>query len=314
MHPVLFEIPTPWGSQYIYSYGVMLGLSFVMGWQFVMHFGIKHEGIERKVLESCFLVTAVSAIVGGRLLYVLTNAEAFAEQPLLQLFNLRAGGMVAYGGFLGGAVGAAVFLRMKKLPFLAFADSAAPALAAGLACTRVGCYLYGCDFGTRLSEQTPGWLKDLGTFPRWDEFGDRLRGAPAWSYHVDLYGLSREATHSYPVHPTQLYEVTAGLLLLAIVLLIFRRRRFRGQVILSLAMAYGLYRFFFEYVRDDPQRGEAFGFSTSQLISLALVPVAAVAYSVKRKKPLPTVEERAVAAEPAIVERTPVRAPRKKKR
>ncbi len=314
MHPVLFEIPTPWGSQYIYSYGVMLGLSFVMGWQFVMHFGVKHEGIERKVLETCFLVTAVSAIVGGRLLYVLTNPEAFEGQPALQLVNLRAGGMVAYGGFLGGAVGAAVYLRIRKVPFLAFADSAAPALAAGLACTRVGCYLYGCDFGGRLSADAPGWLKDLGTFPRWDQFGDRLRGAPAWSYHVDLYGLSREATYSYPVHPTQLYEVTAGLLLLAMVLLIFRRRRFRGQVILSLAMAYGVYRFFFEYVRDDPQRGEAFGFSTSQLISLTLVPVAAVAYSVMRKNPLPPIDQRSTPAEPAIADRKSARTTRKKKR
>ena len=287
MHPVLFEIPTPWGGQYIYSYGVMLALSFVMGWQLVMYFGTKHEGIERKVLETCFLVTAASAIAGGRLLYVLTNLEAFEEQPFLQLFNLRAGGMVAYGGFLGGAVGAASYLRIRKVPFLAFADSAAPALAAGLACTRIGCYLYGCDFGARLPAEAPGWLKDLGTFPRWDQFGGQLYGSPAWSYHVEMYGLSREAAYSFPVHPTQLYEVATGLLLLTMVLLIFRRRSFRGQVILTLAMAYGVYRFFFEYVRDDPQRGEAFGFSTSQLISLVLVPVAATAYSVMRKKPLP---------------------------
>jgi phosphatidylglycerol:prolipoprotein diacylglycerol transferase len=309
VHPVLFEIPTPWGSQYIYSYGVMLGLSFVMGWQFVMHFGVKHENIERKVLETCFLVTALSAIAGGRLLYVMTNLEAFEEQPFLQIFNLRAGGMVAYGGFLGGAVGAAVYLRLKRVPFLGFADSAAPALAAGLACTRVGCFLYGCDFGRRLPDGAPGWLQDLGTFPRWDQFGDRLHGAPAWSYHVDMYDLSREAAHSYPVHPTQLYEVVAGLLLLAMVLFIFGRRRFRGQVILSLAMAYGVYRFLLEYVRDDPQRGEAFGFSTSQLISLGLVPVAAVAYSVMRKTPLPSAGE----APPQPTEGRPAR-PGKRKR
>jgi len=116
VHPVLFEIPIS-GGVYIFSYGVMLGLSFVMGWQFVMHFGVKHENVERKILETCFIVTAVSAIVGGRLLYVLTNLEAFEEQPFYQLFNLRAGGMVAYGGFLGGAVGAAVYLRLfEALP------------------------------------------------------------------------------------------------------------------------------------------------------------------------------------------------------
>ena len=71
----------------------------------------------------------------------------------------------------------------------------------------------------------------------------------------------------------------------------------------------GLYRFFFEYVRDDPQRGEAFGFSTSQLISLTLVPVAAAAYSIMRKSPLPSAGE---APEPAT-EGKPAR-PGKKKR
>jgi len=183
------------------------------------------------------------------------------------------------------------------VPFLAFADAAAPALAAGLACTRVGCFLYGCDFGARLPESASGWLKALGSFPRWDRFEGRLHGSPAWSYHVQAYELSSEATHSYPVHPTQLYEVAAGLLLLAMVLFIFRHRRFRGQVILTLTMVYGFYRFFFEYLRDDPQRGEAFGFSTSQLISLALVPIAAVAYSLARKKPLPEREKTAPVAE-----------------
>ncbi len=282
MHPVLFEVPTPWGGQYIYSYGVMLGLSLVMGWHFVMFFGKQKEGLERDLLANCYLITAVSAIVGGRLLYILTNMEAF-DSPL-KWFNLRTGGMVAYGGFLGGAVGAAIYLRRRNVPFLAFADAAAPALAAGLACTRVGCYLYGCDFGKRLSEQAPGWLKALGTFPRWDQFSGRLHGSPAFSRHVQVHYLPQDAAHSFPVHPTQLYAVAAGLLLLVLTLVVWKRRQFRGQVILVLTMAYGAWRFVVEYWRDDPERGEAFGFSTSQLISMALIPVAASFYVFMRNK------------------------------
>ncbi|MBN1655539.1 MAG: prolipoprotein diacylglyceryl transferase [Deltaproteobacteria bacterium] len=281
MHPVLFEIPTPWGGQYIYSYGVMLTLSLLMGLVIVGHFGTKKESFHQEILANCYVVTAVSAIVGSRILYVITNLESFSSP--IQWLDLRSGGLVAYGGFLGGALGAASYLRLKKRPFLAFADAAAPALAFGLSCTRVGCYLYGCDFGVRLSRNAPEWLKAIGTFPRWSQFGDRLRGSPAFIHHVDLYNLAPDATHAYPVHPTQLYEVVAGMLLLIICLIVWRRRLFRGQVILVLALGYGVWRFFLEYIRDDPERGAAFGFSTSQLISILLVPSCALAYVQLRK-------------------------------
>lgn len=288
MHPVLFRVPTPWGGTYIYSYGVMLGLSLILGWQFVMYYGARKQGLDKEILSNCYLVTAISAIVGSRILYIVTNLDSF-ESPA-KWFDLRSGGLVAYGGFLGGAVGAAIFLRIRKVSFLAFADAAAPALAAGLACTRIGCYLYGCDFGKRLGENAPGWLKTLGTFPRWDQFGERLHGSPAWQHHVQLYDLSRDVSHSYPVHPTQLYEVVVGVVLLAVVLAVWRRRQFRGQVLLTLTMGYAAWRFVLEYLRDDPERGEAFGFSTSQLISLALLPIAIVAWVAAKKSAAATGE------------------------
>jgi len=65
-------------------------------------------------------------------------------------------------------------------------------------------------------------------------------------------------------------------------ILVWRRREFYGQVLLVLAMAYGLWRFAIEYVRDDPERGFFAGFSTSQLISLAIVPLAGFFYFKQR--------------------------------
>jgi phosphatidylglycerol---prolipoprotein diacylglyceryl transferase len=282
MHPVLFEIPTPWGNQYIYSYGVMLGLSLLIGWQIVMFFGLRKEDFDRETLANCFLITAVSAIAGSRILYIVTNLEAFSSPA--QWFNLRSGGLVAYGGFLGGALGAWLFLRLKGRPFLGFADVAAPALAMGLSCTRVGCYLYGCDFGARLGDGAPAWLKTIGTFPHWSQFGDKLHGSPAFIHHVEMYYLAPDALQSYPVHPTQIYEVFAGLALFVGTLLLWRRRSFQGQVFLGLVVGYGIWRFFLEYLRDDPERGSAFGFSTSQLISMVLVPLCALIYLYFKKQ------------------------------
>src|SRR5262249_15618950 len=87
-----------------------------------------------------------------------------------------------------------------------------------------------------------------------------------------------------PVHPTQLYEALAALVLLGLSLALLRKRSFRGQVILVTAMGYGVFRFLIEYLRDDPERGQAFGFSSAQLISLALVPLCAFGYSALNAK------------------------------
>jgi phosphatidylglycerol:prolipoprotein diacylglycerol transferase len=281
MHPILFEIPAPWGSQPIYSYGVLLGLSLLLGWQVIMVLG-KQSGLGSGTLGDVYLSATVSGVLGARLLYVITNHEEFTSAG--QWFDLRSGGLVAYGGFLGGFAGAFLHLRFKRLSVLTFADCAAPAIAIGLCLTRIGCYLYGCDFGSRLPASAPHWLARLGTFPRWEDSVGELRGSPAFLHHVDTYGLSREATYALPVHPTQLYEALLGLLLAAICLRVFQRRAFAGQVLLVLSLGYGVARFFLEYLRDDPERGAAFGFSTSQLISLLLVPACATAYSLLRKR------------------------------
>jgi phosphatidylglycerol:prolipoprotein diacylglycerol transferase len=286
MHPILFEIPTPglpWGDSLpIYSYGVMLGTSMIVAWYIVMWLG-EREGVSRDTLANAFIATAVSSIVGARLLYVITNPDEF--ESFGDLLALRRGGLVAYGGFLGGYFGALAFAAItKKMRLMSWADVVAPTLALGLTLTRVGCYLYGCDFGARLGDDAPSWLRAIGTFPHWHDGPVRDAGSPAWSHHVATYDLPFDASSSYPVHPTQLYESLAGVALLAVTLLVWRHRQFRGHVVTVLAMAYGVWRFAIEYVRDDPERGEAFGFSTSQLISLAIIPVAALFYLHFRKQ------------------------------
>lgn len=270
MHPILFEIPIGDGVP-IFSYGVMLGTSFILAWYVVMELG-ERDGIHRDVLANAFIVAALSAIVGARVLYIATNPSEF--DTIASWFALRRGGLVAYGGFLGGFVGSLVYLRRANVALLRFADVTAPTLALGLAFTRIGCYLYGCDFGAPLSEDAPAWLRGWGTFPHWEND----EGSPAWSHHVMEYNLDPDAGYSLPVHPTQLYESAAGFLLVGVTLLVWRRRQFHGQVLFVLTMAYGVWRFLIEYVRDDPERGEAFGFSTSQLISLALIPLAGFFY------------------------------------
>jgi phosphatidylglycerol:prolipoprotein diacylglycerol transferase len=243
----------------IYAYGVMLGISLVVGWYLTLPLSEK-DGLPKETMANCYVITALAALAGARLLYVVTNPDEF--KSVWDLFALRNGGLVAYGGFIGGLLGSWAYLAPKKIRLLAWADDAVPSLASGLLITRIGCYLFGCDFGTRLSDRAPHWLKTLGTFPHWTA-GTLAsgEGSPAYVRHLDLYRgspLEQELlkmNSSFPVHPTQLYESLVGLGLL--VLLLWQRKytRFRGQVFFLFVFAYGFLRFVLELWRDDVERG-----------------------------------------------------------
>lgn len=245
----------------IYSYGVMLGLSLVVGWYLTLTLA-ERDGLPKETMANCYVITAVAAILGSRILYVVTNPDEFKQAS--DFFALRRGGLVAYGGFLGGYLGSWLYLRAHKIRLMPWADVAVPSLASGLLITRIGCYLFGCDFGKRLPETAPGALKKLGTFPHWAQGTlDGSEGAPAFARHLDIVGKHTPAGeelmkmgHSYPVHPTQIYESVVGLALLALLLWQRKHQRFRGQIFFLFAFGYGYLRFLIETLRDDSERGE----------------------------------------------------------
>jgi phosphatidylglycerol:prolipoprotein diacylglycerol transferase len=275
----------PIGPIPIYSYGVMLGLSLVVGWYLTLTLA-ERDGLPKETMANNYVVTAIAAIAGSRILYVLTNLSEF-NSPI-DIFALRRGGLVAYGGFLGGFVGSAIYLRRHRISLLPWADVAVPSLASGLMITRIGCYLFGCDFGRPLcsidglpaglpdcaSPEAPAaWLQRLGTFPRWApgllHDGNPSEGAPAWVQHVKQKLLNSSAETSLPVHPTEIYESLVGMGLLALLLLARRKQKFRGQIFLLFTFAYGVARYMLEVLRDDEERG-SLPFSGGKHVMLSL--------------------------------------------
>src|SRR6516225_5985754 len=127
-HTVSYEAP----NVPIYAYGVALGLSLVVGWYLTLPLAEK-DGMPKEAMANCYVVTALAALVGSRLLYAITNPDEF--KSLGDLFALRNGGLVAYGGFIGGLLGSWAFLAPKKIRLLAWADDAVPSLASGLLIT-----------------------------------------------------------------------------------------------------------------------------------------------------------------------------------
>jgi phosphatidylglycerol:prolipoprotein diacylglycerol transferase len=268
MRPVLFWLPL---GLPIYSYGVMLGLSLVVGWYITLGLCVK-DGMERELMGRCYVWTAVSAVVGARLLYVFTNLDRFDN--IIDVFKVNQGGLVAYGGFLGGLVGSTVFCKLKRIRLLAWADCAVPSLCSGLMITRIGCLMFGCDFGKPFNGR---WAIQ---FPK---------GAPAYLQQLHEQLISADALKSLPVHPTQIYESLNGLVLLGLLFLVRRYRKFSGEMFIAFFMGYAPLRYFVETLRADEQRGMIGPLTTSQFIGVATFTLGAALfaylYSVYRKDP-----------------------------
>ncbi len=268
MRPVLFYLPL---GLPIYSYGVMLGLSLVVGWYITLGLCVK-DGMDRELMGRCYVWTAVSAVVGSRLLYVFTNLDRFDN--FIDIFKVNQGGLVAYGGFLGGLVGSTVFCKWKKIRLLAWADCAVPSLGSGLAITRIGCLMFGCDFGKPFDGK---WAIH---FPK---------GAPAYNQQLHEHLINSDAAQSLAVHPTQIYESINGLILVALLFLVRRYRKFSGEMFLVFFMGYAPLRYFVETLRADEQRGMVGPFTTSQFIGVTTFVLGAAGmawlYSIYRRDP-----------------------------
>jgi phosphatidylglycerol:prolipoprotein diacylglycerol transferase len=262
-----------WTPVPIYSYGVMLGTSLIVGWFLAMRFA-KQDGIRQEDAAAIYMWTAVWSIIGARLLYVLTNLSDFDN--FLEIFMVNRGGLVAYGGMIGGFLASWYGCYKRKIPLLKWGDVAAPQVVLGTAITRIGCLLFGCDFGAR--SDLPWAIRFPGPNPM------SPTGSPAWQHHVHDFGLARDSLWSYPVHPTQLYESLVGLALFGLLMLLRKYRKFSGQVFLGWVLGYGIMRPLIEIVRDDDQRGSVGPLSTSQAIGIAsvMLGLALLVYLVRR--------------------------------
>jgi phosphatidylglycerol:prolipoprotein diacylglycerol transferase len=173
------------------------------------------------------------------------------------------GGLTYYGGFIGASTAAWYLLRHDRFPFWKGADMAGLTIPIGLGFGRMGCLLAGCCFG-----KETGHSMGL-VFPS---------DSPASEWQSKHGLLASRFMPSLPVHPTQLYESAASLVIAAVCLFYVQgRKRYDGQVFLTFVVLYATARFVIELFRSD-DRGALFGLSTSQLIGLGLIGVALAAH------------------------------------
>ncbi len=241
---------TPWLPVPIFSYGVMLGTAMVVGWFLALRLA-QNDGIPKDQAGAVYMWTAVWSIVGARVLYVIVQFREF--DSVLGPFKIWQGGLVAYGGMIGGFLASWYNCRRRGIPLLQWADASAPSVLLGTAITRVGCLLFGCDYGRRTD--LPWGIR----FPR---------TAPAWEDHLHNGWIQSESLSSLPIHPTQVYEMIVGLLVFGLCMLLRRWRKFSGLPFIGWVVGYGIGRPIVEFFRDDDQRGNVGPLSTSQFIGI----------------------------------------------
>lgn len=277
----------------------MLGCAIVIGWFIVLSTGKNH--IPPSQLKKLMLVSTVCALVGARLLAIATTFHALDFSNPLHLLIPGHTGLVAYGGFLGGFLGALYFTRKHQISLFTFADATTPALAVGLGLTRIGCFLYGCDYGKPISPHAPEWIQQLGVhFPNWHQrFGDvdsfsnhaaLQHGSPAFLHHVHEGFITSGASQSLLVFPAQPIASLNGVIALGLIFAFKKKFTYNGQMFIFFIVYYGLTRFAIECIRGDLGRGVLFTLTTSQWIALFSVATALVAHIKLRaanKRPTP---------------------------
>ncbi|MGH9341930.1 MAG: prolipoprotein diacylglyceryl transferase [Acidobacteriota bacterium] len=259
MYPELIDL----GPITLHTYGLLLAVAYLVAISLAAYLAEK-DGIPREKAWDIGFIVIISAIVGAKLLLVITDVGGYLNQPsrFLSLEFWQAGG-VYYGGLIGAVAGASFYIwRNPKLPYWKVTDAAAPAIALGQSIGRLGCLAAGCDYGK------PTDLPWAITFT--SEYANRYVGVPL----------------NTPLHPTQLYESLATFLIFVALLWTYGRRQFPGQIFALYLGLYGLARFGLEFFRGDIDRGFVFGgvLSTSQFISLLIVPLAIAAYLYVRSR------------------------------
>lgn len=225
---------------------------------------LRDRGIDPAHLRPIVLLALLLGMAGARARYAWETPAAFRRADggldLRALLDLEAGGMVWYGGLLLAAAGIALYAWRQRLPVIRLADALAPSIAIGLGIGRIGCFLNGCCHGRRTS--------------------------------VPWAVASPHPPHAL-IHPTQLYEALAGLAIGGLLVLADRRGPRQGLVSAGFCIAYGVWRFINEGLRDDYRHAGTLNriagveLTNSQITSLLMIAfgIALAAWARMRRPP-----------------------------
>jgi phosphatidylglycerol---prolipoprotein diacylglyceryl transferase len=257
-YPQINNIAIQIGPIKIYWYGISYLISFTIAWWLAKIRAQKlNYNWNNEIINDFIFYSALGAIVGGRLGYVLFyNFKELLHDPLFILRTWE-GGMSFHGGILGTVICLFIFSRKMKLSFIEMIDFAAPLTPPGLALGRLGNFIN-------------------------SELWGRVTTVP--------WGMVSEKGGPLPCHPSQLYEAFAeGVILFIIVWIYSAKPRPKGTTSALFLCCYGVIRFVCEFFRKpDAHLGfiAANWLTMGQLLSLPMIAIGAyMMWFYNKKKP-----------------------------
>jgi phosphatidylglycerol---prolipoprotein diacylglyceryl transferase len=294
MDPIMLQL----GPLAIRWYGFLIASGVFLGTLWAVR-AARRRGLDENKLLDMAVWIVIAALIGARLVYVLTSPSAFfgpGGNPW-NAFKLWEGGISIHGGVLGVVLATWLYCRRHKLNMWAYLDVMTPVGALGIIGGRIGNFMNGTDTAGRLTDLPFGFTWPQPGTATWGALGKVIFGQELWSAYPGVCSLGSFVNLSDcvarggeivrgPVHLTQIYGMMVGVILIPILVWVLRKRTAPGVVFWQFVLWYSVLRSVIEEpFRDNPLFPQAFLaegpnlpgiglFTLTQLISVPLVLVA----------------------------------------
>ena len=242
-------------------FGLMIALGMLLGLGFVI-LEAKRCGENKDDYLEMLIISLLFGVAGARLLYVLCSWNLY-KGNVVQIFNIRNGGLTFWGGLLGGLLGAVIYCAVRRKSFMQMADTASMGIVIAQIIGRWGDFFNRESFGEYTNSIFAMQLPLSAV--RSNEVTSAMRE------NLETVG----GTSFIQVHPTFFYESMWCLLLFLLMLVWKRKKRFQGEVFLKYMAGYGLGRFCIEFLRTDKLLIPGTSIGISQVISAVMFVICA---------------------------------------
>ena len=212
----------------IYWYGIIIMLGIVAAF---IHAIIrsKREGFTTDDVLDMGIFTVLFGVLGARLYYVVTTLDTHEYKNFIDVIAVWEGGLAIYGGIIAGCTALVLTAVYKKINPLKVMDAVGPGVMLAQAIGRWGNFMNGEAFGYEVAEGSLLYPFRMGLISDYTHTGSTM--------------------HYY--HPTFLYESLWNIAGFVFICLIYRKKKFNGQIALTYFAWYGFGRMFIEGLRTD---------------------------------------------------------------
>ena len=255
-------------------YGIIIALGFLIAYLVVTK-EAKRTGQNPEIYLDFVLCLIIPAIVGARLYYVLFEWDEYIQkgkgigQTILDIINIRNGGLAIYGGVIAGVITAIIFCRKKNISFRVLADTCVMGLLIGQIMGRWGNFFNREAFGEYTDSLfamciPTDYFVEKGTLTGLVNAGVITE---TMANNVVVY----DTMNWISVHPTFLYESLWNLCLLIFIIIYRKHKKFDGELGLLYLWGYGLGRVWIEGLRSDSLIIPGLNMKVSQLLAALCV-------------------------------------------